>query len=264
MKLGFIGCGDMGKAMLGGILKNQILEPGDVCVSALHQNTLDEIHKTYQVDVTLDNREVAKAADILILAVKPQYYGEVIEEIRDVMKKDAVFVSIAPGKRMEWFYEQFGRKPKIVRCMPNTPALVGEGMTGVCCNELVSQSEKEEVLRILQGFGHAEEVTEPLMDVVVSVSGSAPAYVFLFIEAMADAAVADGMPRAQAYRFASQAVLGSARMVLETGRHPGELKDMVCSPGGTTIEAVRVLEAKGMRSAVIEAMKACCQKGKEV
>ena len=119
-------------------------------------------------------------------------------------------------------------------------------------------------MRILQGFGHAEEVTEPLMDVVVSVSGSAPAYVFLFIEAMADAAVADGMPRAQAYRFASQAVLGSARMVLETGRHPGELKDMVCSPGGTTIEAVRVLEAKGMRSAVIEAMKACCQKGKEV
>ena len=118
MKLGFIGCGNMGKAMLGGILKNQILEPGDVCVSALHQNTLDEIHKTYQVDVTLDNREVAKAADILILAVKPQYYGEVIEEIRDVMKKDAVFVSIAPGKRMEWFYGQFGRKPKIVRCMP--------------------------------------------------------------------------------------------------------------------------------------------------
>ena len=118
------------------------------------------------------------------------------------------------------------------------------------------------VTKLLEGFGKCEFVSEHLMDVVVSVSGSSPAYVFLFIEAMADGAVADGMPRDQAYRFAAQAVLGSARMVLDTGRHPGDLKDMVCSPGGTTIEAVRVLEEKGMRSAVIEAMKACVAKAK--
>ena len=146
--------------------------------------------------------------------------------------------------------------------MPNTPALVGEGITGVCRNRRVEDGELEQVCRILRSCGETEVLSEHLMDVVVSVSGSSPAYVFLFIEAMADAAVADGMPRAQAYKFASQAILGSARMVLETGRHPGELKDMVCSPGGTTIEAVRVLEEKGFRSAVIEAMKACVRKAK--
>lgn len=151
---------------------------------------------------------------------------------------------------------------KIVRTMPNTPALVGEGITGVCHNDLVTKEELEYVCHILNGFGKAEVVPERLMDVVVSVSGSSPAYVFMFIEAMADAAVADGMPRPQAYKFAAQAVLGSAKMVLETGKHPGELKDMVCSPGGTTIEAVRVLEQKGFRSAVFEAMKVCAEKSK--
>ena len=170
--------------------------------------------------------------------------------------------SIAPGKTLKWLEELFEKPVKLVRCMPNTPALVGEGMTGMCANERLTEEEKKEICRILEGCGKVEQVDEGLMDVVVSVSGSSPAYVFLFIEAMADAAVADGMPRAQAYQMAAQAVLGSAKMVLETGKHPGELKDMVCSPGGTTIEAVRVLEEKGMRSAVIEAMKACTEKAK--
>ena len=144
--------------------------------------------------------------------------------------------------------------------MPNTPALVGEGITGVCKNELVTDDEFEHVMSLISGFGLAEAIPESLMDVCVSVSGSSPAYVFMFIEAMADAAVHDGMPRAQAYRFAAQAVLGSAKMVLETGKHPGELKDMVCSPAGTTIEAVRVLEQTGFRSSVMEAMAACTAK----
>ena len=132
-------------------------------------------------------------------------------------------------------------------------------MTAVCANERVTEEELGEVLTMLNAFGKTEVVPEHLIDVVVSTSGSSPAYVFMMIEAMADAAVADGMARPQAYKFAAQAVLGSAKMVLETGRHPGELKDMVCSPGGTTIEAVRVLEAKGFRSALIEAMKACAE-----
>ena len=148
--------------------------------------------------------------------------------------------------------------------MPNTPALVGEGMSCVCGNTKCSSEDVDTVCRIFAGFGKTEIVEEDMIDVVVGVSGSSPAYVFMFIEAMADAAVADGMPRAQAYRFAAQAVLGSAKMVLETGKHPGELKDMVCSPKGTTIEAVRVLEEKGLRSAVFEAMKACVKKGREV
>ena len=132
-------------------------------------------------------------------------------------------------------------------------------MTAACPNEFVTEEEKAYVQKILEAFGKVEIIPERLMDAVVSTSGSSPAYVFMLIEAMADAAVADGMPRPQAYKFAAQAVYGSAKMVLETGKHPGELKDMVCSPAGTTIEAVRVLEEKGFRSAVIEAMKTCAE-----
>ena len=146
--------------------------------------------------------------------------------------------------------------------MPNTPALVGEGCTGVCASPEVGSKARDTVLEILGSFGKAVEVSEKMMDVVGAVSGSSPAFVFLFIEALADGAVEEGMPRAQAYEFAAQAVLGSAKLVLETGSHPGELKDMVCSPGGTTIQAVRVLEEKGLRSSLIEAMIACAEKAK--
>ena len=148
--------------------------------------------------------------------------------------------------------------------MPNTPAQVGEGMTGVCRNELVTDDDLEQVLKITDSFGKTQVVPERLMDAVGAVSGCSPAYVFIFIEAMADAAVAQGMPRKQAYQFAAQSVLGSARMVLETGMHPGELKDMVCSPAGTTIEGVRTLEKAGFRSAVFEALQACADKGKKM
>ena len=147
--------------------------------------------------------------------------------------------------------------------MPNTPAMVGAGMTAACANALVTKEELEKVLTILRSFGEVEVVSEHLIDAVVSASGSSPAYVFMMIEAMADAAVADGMPRPQAYKFAAQAVMGSA-MVLETGKHPGELKDMVCSPAGTTIEAVQVLEERGFRSAIIEAMRVCAEKSRNM
>lgn len=148
--------------------------------------------------------------------------------------------------------------------MPNTPALVGEAVTAICPNKNVSDEEKKVVSELLSSFGIAQFINENIMDAVIAVSGSSPAYVFMFIEAMADAAVAEEMPRAQAYQFAAQSVLGSAKMVLETGKHPGELKDMVCSPAGTTIEAVKVLEEKGFRSSVIEAMSACADKSRNM
>lgn len=263
-KLGFIGCGNMAKAMLGGILKKGLIEQEDILVSAAHAESLAHARAQYGICTATDNRKVAEEAQVLILAVKPQYYGQIIGEIRECVREEQVIVSIAPGKSLAWLKEQFGKTVKLIRCMPNTPALVGEGITGVCHNEQVTEAELASVCRILECCGKAEVVAENLMDAVVSVSGSSPAYVFMFIEAMADAAVADGMPRDMAYRFAAQAVLGSAKMVLETGKHPGELKDMVCSPAGTTIEAVRVLEEKGFRSAVIEAMKACVKKGKSM
>ena len=264
MKIGFIGCGNMASAMIGGIIKKKIAGPEEIMASAKTVKTRQTAKEKFGILVTGDNKEVAQFADVLILAVKPFYYETVIEEIRDVVKDEAIIVSIAPGKKISWIESLFNKKIKLIRTMPNTPALVGEGMSCICGNDFVSEEDVELIQTIFNGFGKSEIVSEDLIDVVVGVSGSSPAYVFMFIEAMADAAVADGMPRAQAYRFAAQAVLGSAKMVLETGKHPGELKDMVCSPKGTTIEAVRVLEAKGMRSAVIEAQKACVKKAQEV
>ncbi len=148
--------------------------------------------------------------------------------------------------------------------MPNTPALVGEGMSALCKNSNVTDEELNMIKALFESFGEAEIVSEYLMDTVTGISGSSPAYVFMFIEAMADAAVLAGMPRQQAYKFASQAVMGSAKMVLETGKHPGELKDMVCSPAGTTIEAVKVLEEEGFRAAVIKSIVACIDKSKDM
>ncbi|MEG1257021.1 pyrroline-5-carboxylate reductase [Clostridium sp.] len=262
MKLGFIGCGNMAKAMMGGIISSGILSADQVIASDAYAIGLEKTKSDLGINITSNNKEVAINSEIVVLAVKPQYYDDVIKEITDVVAENTIIVTIAPGQSLEKLQGQFGKAVKIVRTMPNTPALVGEGITGVCKNSLVTDEELRYVCKILSGFGKAEIVDENLMDTVVGVSGSSPAYVFMFIEAMADAAVMDGMPRDKAYKFAAQAVLGSAKMVLETGKHPGELKDMVCSPGGTTIEAVRVLEEKGFRSSVMEAMKACVKKAK--
>ena len=257
MRLGFIGTGNMAGAIMGGIIKNEIFRPEEIIGADISSAGRERVKETYGIHVTADNREAAEKAEVLILSVKPQYYAEAIAEIRDCVSDDQLIITIAPGKTLAWLEEQFGKAVKIVRTMPNTPALVGEGMTAACVNPYVTEDEKAYTLKILESFGKVEIVPEHLIDAVVAVSGSSPAYVFMFIEAMADAAVAEGMPRAQAYQFAAQAVYGSAKMVMETGKHPGELKDMVCSPAGTTIEAVRVLEECGFRSAVIEAMKAC-------
>ena len=263
MKLGFIGAGNMAQAMIGGVLGSGLLQKDDIIASAATQTTIEKVQKQYGIRTTLNNREAA-GADIVFLAVKPAYCGQVIEEIKDTVSEQQVIVSIAAGKTMAWLEEKFGGKRKIIRTMPNTPALVGEGITAVCPNDNINAEELQSVCKILESFGRAEVIQESMMDAVIAVSGSSPAYVFLFIEAMADAAVAEGMPRATAYQFAAQSVLGSARMVLETGKHPGELKDMVCSPAGTTIEAVRVLEREGLRGSVMECMRACADKSRNM
>lgn len=263
MKLSFIGCGNMAKAILGGILKKQLVSPDEVIASALHQETLDKVAETYHIHTTLNNKEAAKA-DIVFLAVKPQFYEDVIREIRDVISENQLIVSIAPGKTIETITGWFGKDIKLIRTMPNTPAMVGEGVTAVCPACTVTKEELQNVLTLLESCGTAEVMAEHLVDAVVSVSGSSPAYIFMLIEAMADGAVRDGIPRAQAYRLAAQAVLGSAKMVLETGMHPGELKDMVCSPAGTTIEAVAAMEKAGFRNAVLAGMEACSNKTKNM
>ncbi len=257
MKLGFIGTGNMAGAIMGGIIRRGIIAPEEIIGSDISEAGRERAGKEHGIQVTADNRRAAKESEVLILSVKPQFYAETIAEIRDCIREEQLIITIAPGKTLAWLEEQFQKPVKIVRTMPNTPALVGEGMTAACPNRYVTDEEKDYALELLGAFGRVEIVPERLIDAVVAVSGSSPAYVFMFIEAMADAAVSEGMPRPQAYQFAAQAVYGSAKMVMETGKHPGELKDMVCSPAGTTIEAVRVLEERGFRSAVIEAMKAC-------
>ena len=257
MKLGFIGTGNMAGAIMGGVIKSNVFKPEEIIGADLFAPGREKVKELYGINVTDSNKEVIEKSEVVIFSVKPQFYADVIQEVKDLVRPEQLIITIAPGKTLAWLAEQFGKDVKIVRTMPNTPAMVGEGMTAAPPNEHVTKEELDYACKILSAFGKVEVVAEHMMDAVVAVSGSSPAYVFMFIEAMADAAVAEGMPRAQAYKFAAQAVLGSARMVLETGKHPGELKDMVCSPAGTTIEAVGVLEEHGFRSAVIDAMKAC-------
>ena len=264
MKIGFIGLGNMASAMIAGMLDKGIAKPEDVIGSDKFEGARNTAADRFGIRVTEDNKAVTAECDVLILAVKPQMLSEVTAEIPDSIKEGTLIISIIAGRTLAQLEEAFGKPVKIVRCMPNTPAMVGAGCSGVCRNTLVTEEEMQQCLEILTSFGIAEEVPEKLMDAVVGVSGSSPAYVFMFIEAMADGAVKAGMPRAQAYRFAAQAVMGSAKLMLETGKHPGELKDMVCSPAGTTIEAVQVLEEMGFRSAVMDAVEACVEKSRNM
>ena len=262
--IGFIGSGNMGGAMMGGIVGAGLVEKEQIIVSDISEAALFKVKEQYGVNTTLDNGEVAKKSDILVLSVKPHFYASVIKEIKDMVKEDVVIVVIAAGQSIESVTRAFGREMKIAKVMPNTPAMVGEGMAAICPSQSMTEEEIQDVVDIFNSFGKSEIVPESMMDAVTAVSGSSPAYVFMFIEAMADAAVREGMPRAQAYKFAAQSVLGSAKMVLETGKHPGELKDMVCSPGGTTIDAVAKLEERGFRTSVMEAMKACADKSRDM
>lgn len=261
-ELGIIGCGNMGRAILSGALAGKLCGPEDVAAADVSRDAAKAFEKEFGVTRLAGAAEVCREAKALLLAVKPQVYEGVIDEIRGACREGQLILSIAPGKTLSWLSERFGKPVHLARAMPNTPALVGAGMTAVCFGGNVPEGQKAWTRSLFESFGRAQEVPEALMDAVVAVSGSSPAYVFLLIEAMADAAVSQGMPRGQAVEFAAQAVLGSAKMVLETGMHPGQLKDMVCSPGGTTIEAVKVLEKTGFRGSVQEAMGACWEKSR--
>ena len=262
--IGFIGAGNMGSAMIGGICQSKLITPEQIIASSHTAATAEKIKNTYGILTTTSNTDVAKISDILFIAIKPYQFAAVLPAIADSLKKDCIIVSVAAGQSIASIEAYLGSHIKLVRAMPNTPALVGESMSALCSNQNVKTEELTYVKQLFECFGKAEIVPESMMDTVIGVSGSSPAYVYMFIEAMADAAVADGMPRAMAYKFAAQAVLGAAKMVLETGTHPGALKDAVCSPGGTTIEAVAALEAGGLRTTVIHAQRACVQKSKDM
>lgn len=262
--IGFIGSGNMGQAMIGGILKANLVKPHSIMVCDPDQTKLEMMQKTYGVTTTAKSSELAAQSDVIVLAVKPDIYPVVLKEISGHVRPESLIVTIAAGRSLSEVEGFLGAEVKAVRTMPNTPALVNAGMTALCPNGNVTEQELAEIRQIFESFGKAEVIPEKLMDAVVGISGSSPAYVFMFIEALADAGVRGGLPRDKAYLFAAQAVKGAAQMVLETGKHPGELKDMVCSPGGTTIEAVSILEAEGMRSSVIKAVEGCIRKSGEM
>ena len=264
MKLGFIGCGNMASAIMSGIISNGLMDATEIIGADVFAPSREKAKATLGIQIAESNIDVVQKSEAFVLSIKPQYYAEVIREIKDYVTDNQIIITLAPGKTLAWLEEQFGKKVKIIRTMPNTPAMVQEGMTAACPNQNVTEEELEYVLNILRAFGEAEVVPEKLIDAVVAVSGSSPAYVFMMIEAMADAAVAEGMPRNQAYKFAAKAVMGSAKMVLETEKQPGELKDMVCSPGGTTIEAVKVLEETGFRGSIMQAMEVCAEKSRSL
>lgn len=262
MKVGFIGTGNMGAALVKGYSNEDTA--GSIFIYDKDTSKAEDLSKECGVNFCDSIENIMESSDIVILAVKPNIYEYVLKDMRDYIKESHIIVSIAAGISISYIEGFYTIPVKVVRTMPNTPALVNEGMTALSKNNALSSEEFESVIDIFKSIGKTEVVEEKLMDVVTGISGSSPAYVYMFIEALADGAVLHGMPRDKAYIFAAQAVLGSAKMVIETGKHPGELKDMVCSPGGTTIEAVAVLERKGMRSAIIDAVDACVMKNKNM
>ncbi|SIS47086.1 pyrroline-5-carboxylate reductase [Salimicrobium flavidum] len=258
--IGFIGCGNMGQAMIQGMIRSGSVSIDQIAATAITEETIDFVSGEIGIRISDDNKRLAAESDILFLAVKPYVYQGIIEEIKSELSEDTIIVTIAPGINLETMRKYLGKNVKVIRSMPNTPSLVGEGMSVLCPNNLVTDKELNEVLELYESFGEAEVIKENLMDAVPAVSGSSPAFVYMFIEAMADTAVQQGFPRDKAYKMAAQAVNGAAKMILETGDHPGKLKDDVCTPGGVTIEGVTALEKHGLRKAIIEAMNATTER----
>lgn len=256
MKIGCIGTGAMGGAIMRAVCKN--FDVKDIIVTDKNEEMGKAFAKETGATFVSSNKDVL-SADYIFLAVKPQFLGDVFAEIADLISKDSVVISMAAGIKIEKL-NNWAPKARFVRMMPNVCAQVGQAMTALSYNSNITSDEVENVVKILSSAGKVEIVPEKLMDCVTAVSGSGPAFVFMFIEALADAAVRCGMPRTQAYTYAAQTVYGSAAMVLETNKHPGVLKDLVTSPAGTTIEGVAALEKNGFRNAVIEAVTAACEK----
>ncbi|MBR5586787.1 MAG: pyrroline-5-carboxylate reductase [Clostridia bacterium] len=257
MKLAFIGGGNMASAILNGIIKSGFLSASDITVSDYMPEKLESF-KSEGVNITSDNMAAVASADAVIFAVKPDVLRKILP---DFASFDKLFISIAAGVKIAELKNGLGEDKRIIRVMPNTPAMAGEGMT-VLCESDADEKDMEFATSLFNTVGKTAVLNEKYIDAVTAVSGSGPAYIYMVIEAMADGGVLCGLPRDIAYTLAAQTVLGSAKMVLQSGEHPGVLKDRVCSPGGTTIEAVYSLEQSDIRGAFIEAVKKCADKSK--
>lgn len=259
MKLGVIGCGKMGSALVGGAIKAQAVSANEV----LGYDPVEAAASAFSADTgakTVASISDLSACNTFLLCTKPNQAADALEQLSQAGVENSLLISVAAGLSVAWLEKHSPKGFRIVRCMPNTPALVGEGATGFSLGSTATEDDSTLAGNLLGSVGIAHEVPEYQLDAVTGLSGSGPAFVFVMIEALADGGVRCGLPRAQAIELAAQTVRGAATMVLETGLHPGELKDRVASPGGTTIAGLAALESGGLRHALVEAVTAAAQR----
>jgi pyrroline-5-carboxylate reductase len=263
-KIAVIGGGKMGEVLASGIVSGKLLSPGDVTVADIDPLRLNHLKNQHKVRVTGDNRKAVKDAGIVILAVKPQNMSEVLKELSPAIGRDKLIISIAAGITIGFIQDHLKKGTRIVRVMPNTPALIGEGAAALAPGEHATEEDMQTARAIFDAVGVTVVVKEDLMDAVTGLSGSGPAYGFIIIDALSDAGVLMGLPRDIAQKLAAQTLLGAAKLYLTTGKHPGELRDMVTSPGGTTIAGIKEMEQKGLRGALIAGVEAATLRSKEL
>jgi len=263
-KIAFLGTGNMAEALIKGLLRAGTARPEQITATFRRQERLEEFRKSYPVALTLDNVAAAKGAEVVVLSVKPQAMRKLLVQIAPAIDHTQLVISIAAGVPIEALEQKLGAGARIVRAMPNTPSLVGAGACALSGGEHATQEDLEVASSIFSAVGITTVVDESLMDAVTGLSGSGPAYVFLVIEALSDAGVKVGLPRYTALKLAAQTLLGSAKLLIETGAHPGHLKDQVTSPGGTAIAGLHTLEAGGLRTTLMNAVEAATKRAREL
>jgi pyrroline-5-carboxylate reductase len=263
-KVGFIGGGNMGEALIKGVLAANLVPPEAIYASDVRIERLRALDQQYGVQLTDDNAELVRQVDIVILAVKPQIMAPVVRQIASAVTRRKLLISIAAGVSTATIRAALGKEARLIRVMPNTPALVLEGVTAIAKADGLEPGDLDTAGEIFSAVGRVVTTDEDLMDAVTGLSGSGPAYVAVVVESLADGGVKMGLDRITAMTLATQTVLGAARLILETGLHPGALKDMVASPGGTTIAGIAAMEEGGIRHTLIEAVERATQRSREL
>lgn len=263
-RIAFIGSGNMGEALIKGITGASVFKNKNIIVTDIRKERLEHIKGLYKVNTTTDNRYAVKKSDIILLAVKPQIISKVVKEIGDLIDRGKLIITIAAGITISSIQDNLKKKGKIIRVMPNTPAIVQEGVSAIACGDDILKKDIEITKRIFNAVGRTVIVDESMMDAVTGLSGSGPAYIFLIIESLTDAGVKMGLPRDISRLLSIQTILGAAKLAMESGEHPGKLKDMVTSPGGTTIAGLHALEKGGLRSALMSAVEAATKRSEEL
>jgi len=263
-KLGIIGLGKIGSTLLKVFIESNILEKEEIIVYDIDQNTLHRIIEEYKVKSAKDNKQLVKQSKYILIAVLPQVIDEVLEEIGPLITEEQIIISIAAGISIAHISKYVDKHVGILRIMTNTPALVRAAASAISSNQYINQSDLEFGKNLFNSIGLIVELEEKHLDAVTGLSGSGPAYLFIIMEALADGGVKMGLSREIALKLAAQMVLGSAKLVLETGKHPGELKDMVATPGGTTITAIHEIESAKLRATLIRAVEAATLKSKSM